>query len=120
VPAFFGFYMQTRGYFAQVFADALFIFVPLFLIHVWERPPIVLVGRRASNSGTDPFLLRTDLRQKSPPGSNREMPQEPKSNGYAPPRGRTGLPRAEHSSNRKNNPLAGPKPSAGVTRDQGP
>lgn len=33
VPAFFGFYMQTRGYFFQIFADALFMFGPLFLLN---------------------------------------------------------------------------------------
>lgn len=44
VPAFFGFYMQTRGYFFQIFADSLFFFgplflvhMPLFLVHIWER-----------------------------------------------------------------------------------
>jgi hypothetical protein len=36
-PAFFGFYMQTRGYFFQVFADALFIFGPLFAMHIASR-----------------------------------------------------------------------------------
>jgi hypothetical protein len=33
IPAFFGYYMQTRGYFFQVFTDALFLFGPLFLCH---------------------------------------------------------------------------------------
>ena len=33
VPAYFGFYMQTRGYFFQVFADGLFMFGPLFLLN---------------------------------------------------------------------------------------
>jgi len=37
VPAFFGFYMQTRGYFFQIFADSLFFFGPLFLVHISER-----------------------------------------------------------------------------------
>lgn len=32
VPAFFGFYMQTRGYFFQIFADSLFMFGPLFFL----------------------------------------------------------------------------------------
>lgn len=30
VPTFFGFYMQTRGYFFQVFSDGVFMFGPLF------------------------------------------------------------------------------------------
>ncbi|MEQ1697188.1 MAG: hypothetical protein ABL901_15245 [Hyphomicrobiaceae bacterium] len=32
-PAFFGYYMQTRGYFFQVFSDGLFMFGPLFLLN---------------------------------------------------------------------------------------
>jgi hypothetical protein len=35
-PAYFGFYMQTRGYFFQIFVDAIFMFGPLFLVHCWE------------------------------------------------------------------------------------
>lgn len=31
-PAFFGFYMQTRGYFFQMLTDGLFMFAPLFLV----------------------------------------------------------------------------------------
>jgi hypothetical protein len=33
VPAFFGYYMQTRGYFFQIFADALFMFGPLLILN---------------------------------------------------------------------------------------
>lgn len=33
VPAFFGYYMQTRGYFFQILADGIFFFLPLFLVH---------------------------------------------------------------------------------------
>ena len=33
VPAFFGYYMQTRGYFFQVLTDGIFFFLPLFLVH---------------------------------------------------------------------------------------
>ena len=36
-PAFFGFYMQSRGYFFQIFADSLFVFGPLFLMHLGPR-----------------------------------------------------------------------------------
>jgi hypothetical protein len=32
-PIFFGFYMQSRGYFSQVLSDGLFLFGPLFLMH---------------------------------------------------------------------------------------
>lgn len=35
-PVFFGFYMQTRGYFFQIFSDSLFFFGPLFVVHLWE------------------------------------------------------------------------------------
>jgi hypothetical protein len=38
IPSFFGFYMQTRGYFFQWLSDAVFVFGPLFLL-----------GRRRSN-----------------------------------------------------------------------
>ena len=31
-PAFFGYYMQSRGYFFQIFADSLFFFAPCFLV----------------------------------------------------------------------------------------
>jgi len=37
VPAFFGFYMQTRGYFFQVLADGLFVFGPVMLLSVRSR-----------------------------------------------------------------------------------
>ncbi len=32
VPTFFGFYMQTRGYFFQIFVDFLFTLMPLFIL----------------------------------------------------------------------------------------
>jgi len=32
IPTFFGFYMQTRGYFFQVFVDFLFALMPLFIL----------------------------------------------------------------------------------------
>lgn len=38
IPAFFGFYMQTRGYFFQILADGLFYFLPLFLIYFRFKP----------------------------------------------------------------------------------
>ena len=34
-PVFFGFYMQTSGYFFQILSDGLFIFGPIFLVHVF-------------------------------------------------------------------------------------
>lgn len=34
VPSFFGYYMQTRGYFFQIVADGLFILAPLFLLNL--------------------------------------------------------------------------------------
>jgi hypothetical protein len=37
VPPFFGYYMQTRGYFFQVLADGLFILGPLFLLNLNMR-----------------------------------------------------------------------------------
>jgi hypothetical protein len=33
-PVFFGYYMQTRGYFFQIFTDGLFMFGPLFVLHM--------------------------------------------------------------------------------------
>ncbi|MBG0812500.1 hypothetical protein IY145_24530 [Methylosinus sp. H3A] len=40
VPVFFGFYMQTRGYFFQILADGLFTFGPLFLMHLGDKRPL--------------------------------------------------------------------------------
>ena len=40
VPAYFGFYMQTRGYFFQVLADGLFMFGPFFLINQASGPRV--------------------------------------------------------------------------------
>jgi hypothetical protein len=37
LPAFFGFYMQTRGYFFQVLADGLFVFGPVLLLSLRGR-----------------------------------------------------------------------------------
>ena len=45
-PAYFGFYMQTRGYFFQIFADAIFMFGPLFLVHAWETKSKSTPGSR--------------------------------------------------------------------------
>ena len=44
IPTYFGYYMQTRGYFFQIFADALFMLGPLFLLNIGmrrgsQRPP---------------------------------------------------------------------------------
>jgi hypothetical protein len=45
VPAFFGYYMQSRGYFFQILVDGLIIFGPLFLINWEERRPVADRGR---------------------------------------------------------------------------
>lgn len=37
VPAFFGYYMQTRGYFFQILSDGLFLFGPIFLLSIRTR-----------------------------------------------------------------------------------
>jgi hypothetical protein len=37
IPFFFGYYMQTRGYFFQVLADGLFILGPLFVLSARSR-----------------------------------------------------------------------------------
>jgi hypothetical protein len=37
VPVFFGYYMQTRGYFSQILSDGLFFFLPLFILHWSDR-----------------------------------------------------------------------------------
>lgn len=39
IPIFFGFYMQTRGYFFQTLSDGLFLFGPLFLMQIGGRKP---------------------------------------------------------------------------------
>ena len=51
-PVFFGFYMQSRGYFFQILSDGLFIFGPIFLVHVFDKQvgiantlPVKLFGR---------------------------------------------------------------------------
>jgi hypothetical protein len=38
-PAFFGFYMQQRGYFFQLLCEFLFMFGPLFLVYFRTKPP---------------------------------------------------------------------------------
>jgi hypothetical protein len=38
-PAFFGFYMQQRGYFFQLLCEFLFMFGPLFLVHFRTKLP---------------------------------------------------------------------------------
>jgi hypothetical protein len=43
IPAFFGFFMQQRGYFFMTFSEGLFMLGPLFLVHIGEKR---LVGRR--------------------------------------------------------------------------
>lgn len=37
IPVYFGYYMQTRGYFSQILSDGLFFFLPLFMIHWFDR-----------------------------------------------------------------------------------
>jgi hypothetical protein len=39
IPFFFGFYMQTRGYFFQIFGSALFVLGPLFILSA--RKPLM-------------------------------------------------------------------------------
>jgi hypothetical protein len=34
IPPFFGYYMQSRGYFYQMFLEAIFTFTPPFLVHL--------------------------------------------------------------------------------------
>lgn len=49
VPIFFGFFMQTRGYFTQILADALFTFGPLPLLYMFSKPSV---------AGWRPAILR--------------------------------------------------------------
>jgi hypothetical protein len=37
IPAFFGFFMQQRGYFFMTFSEGLFMLGPLFLVHIGEK-----------------------------------------------------------------------------------
>jgi hypothetical protein len=39
IPPFFGYYMQSRGYFFQMAAEAMFTFAPLFILHIGRRHP---------------------------------------------------------------------------------
>jgi len=48
IPAFFGYYMQTRGYFFQVLSDSIFLFGPLFLCHYPVTTPAKRSYRRAA------------------------------------------------------------------------
>jgi hypothetical protein len=45
IPPFFGYYMQSRGYFYQMFLEAIFMFVPPFLVHLG------MTGRRGVLAG---------------------------------------------------------------------
>ncbi len=38
IPPFFGYYMQSRGYFYQMFLEAIFTFLPPFLVHIGMAP----------------------------------------------------------------------------------
>lgn len=51
IPAFFGFYMQTRGYFFQILADGLFLFAPIFLAHAG-------LGRRRTEAPSQRMSVR--------------------------------------------------------------
>lgn len=52
IPAFFGFFMQQRGYFFMTFSESLFMLGPLFLVHLGEKR---LVRRR---QGVEPVPKR--------------------------------------------------------------
>jgi hypothetical protein len=48
IPLFFGYYMQTRGYFFQIFSGALFTLGPLFILSGRSRqPPAKQTGSRS-------------------------------------------------------------------------
>jgi hypothetical protein len=60
-PIFFGFYMQTRGYFFQTLSDGLFTFGPLFLLHIGTsavRRGHLSHGHRASIAMAPPDVQR--------------------------------------------------------------
>jgi hypothetical protein len=75
VPSYFGFYMQSRGYFFQIFADALFTFGPLFVMHIATRLPATVEAdawgfRRAiTRKSASPKIRAKGLEQK--PGKRR-------------------------------------------------
>lgn len=50
VPAYFGFYMQTRGYFFQIFADAIFMLAPLYLLNLGSSLRLFASPRRAAGT----------------------------------------------------------------------
>ena len=61
-PAFFGYYMQTRGYFFQYFADALFILGPLLILDTGRH-----LVRNAADSRTFAQTRRTSAASQRPP-----------------------------------------------------
>jgi hypothetical protein len=75
-PAFFGFYMQNRGYFFQFLCEFLFMFGPLFLVHFRTRLPTVS-AREPSTTVCDhtsglPSRMST-LRHNAAPATDREV-----------------------------------------------
>jgi len=75
-PAFFGFYMQQRGYFFQFLCEFLFMFGPLFLVHYRTKLPSA-GARESSTTVRDhpsglPSRVST-LRHNAAPATDREV-----------------------------------------------
>jgi len=61
IPPFFGYYMQSRGYFFQMVAEAIFTFLPLFILDIKALRPTALAFRRRPQV---PPNLRSRMRKQ--------------------------------------------------------
>ena len=57
IPCFFGFYMQTRGYFFQIFVDGLFSLGPLFLLTLGGKPAATAIRGAPREKGYLPVRM---------------------------------------------------------------
>lgn len=81
IPAFFGFYMQTRGYFFQVFVDFLFTLAPLLILS-GRRRRVAAGGQYAVRGGMAPQGgLRLQPERGGLRRPNNALAGIPKSNG---------------------------------------
>jgi hypothetical protein len=77
IPPFFGYYMQSRGYFFQMCAEAVFTFLPLFLLHIGaprQAPALSVTSRQTTrwNKTADGMAsVRTGPVDPTPTGRRR-------------------------------------------------
>ncbi len=72
IPYFFGFYMQTRGYFFQIFADGLFTLGPLFLLTIGSK---VADRRRSMQPATSGGQQVSDRIREARPRAGSKGPR---------------------------------------------